>query len=108
MDLFDFIKSLGDWFNSGIYTWSEEFVAYLVSTAIMWWFQIQLEGIKFAWAISSLVLQNLNISQAIQMAWNTLPSDIAQAATFFRVPEALNLLISAAATRMVMSFIPGL
>jgi len=108
MDLFDLIKSVSDWFNDGVYGFFTEAIAYVFQTLILLWFKLQLEGIKFAYQVASLVLDGLNISQTLNAAWSSLPSDVASAARFFRVPEAFNLLISAGATRLVMSFIPGL
>lgn len=107
MDLFDLFKSVADWFTDGSYGFFEEFTAYLFQSFILLWFKLQLEGIKFAYNVATLVLDGLNISGTLTAAWNTLPSDMA-AARFFRIPEAFSLLISAGATRMVMSFIPGL
>lgn len=106
--MFEFLEFLANWFNDGIYTWFEEAMAYVFSTLILLWFKLQLEGLKFAWGIAQGIIANLGVSSAIQNAWAGLPSDVSQAAAFFRVPEAFNILISAGVTRLVMSFIPGL
>lgn len=107
MDLLDFIKWLADWFNDGIYGWFEQAVAWAFTELFILWLQIKLWALKFAWGVANNLLTNLGVSATIASAWGALPSDLMQTALFFRVPDALNLLLAAGVTRFVLSFVPG-
>ena len=104
--MFEFLNSIADFFTTGIYLFVVDASAYLLSTAIIWYWKIKLAGLEFAWSIAQGVLSNLNITQSLQTFWGALPSEVSAGASFFRVPEALNLILSALATRFVMSLIP--
>lgn len=106
--MFEFLQSISDFFTSGIYSFVEEAAKYLIETAIIWWIKTQIWGLTFAWEIAQGVLTSLNVSQHIAAGMSSLSSEVVAAINFFRVPEAINILLTAGVTRMVMSLIPGL
>lgn len=106
--MFEFLQSIADFFSFGIYQWFEDATKFLISSLIVWWLEMQLSGLIFAWDVAKGVVSNLGIASAITGAWSALPADVAASARFFRIPEALNLLLTAGVTRFVMTFIPGI
>jgi hypothetical protein len=77
-----------------------EFIkAYLISEI-----EFKIFMLKFAWDVAKELLTSLNISPLIASAWSQLDSRVLQFITFFRIPEGINLLISAYTTRFVYRF----
>lgn len=105
--MFEFLESISNFFTSGIYDWFTATAAYFAETLTIWYIKSQIWGLTFAWEVGQNVLSGLNINAQISAAFGGLPPPVAQAAQFFRVPEAINLLLSAGVTRLVMSLIPG-
>lgn len=106
--MFDFLQSISDWFQTGIYTFFQEAAVYLTTTALIWWVKVKIMGLEFAWTVAQSVLAGFQVSQKIASAFALLPSDVMSIVNFFRFPEAVNLLLSGAATRWVIKFVPGL
>lgn len=106
--MFEFLQSISDFFQVGIYEWFKETAAYFMQTLIIWWIKCQIWGITFAWEIAGNILQALNINAQINAAFGGLPPQVISGMQFFKIPEGLNLLITAGMTRFVLGFIPGL
>lgn len=106
--MFEFLESIATFFQVGIYDFVEQAFKYFAVTLTIWWIEGQIWGLTFAWEVAQTVLSALNVSQQIAAAFNGLPGNVSQAAQFFRVPEAINLLLTAGVTRLVMSLIPGI
>lgn len=77
---------------------------------ILWltitYFEIKLTVIEFSYSIASSFLDAVNISQLISQYWSSLDSSILGALSYLRIPEALNIILSALATRFVMDLLP--
>ena len=101
------LADIYDWLNSGSYTWYTEATAYAIQTATIAYLKFLAWVIPFAWGIAKAIIQDLGISQALQSAWGSLDSTVVQAATFFKIPEAVNNIITALVTRIAFRFIPG-
>lgn len=106
--MFEFLQSISDFFTQGIYDFFKDALAVLMVKAMVLWFKMQLAGLEFAWGIGSSIIQNLNLSSHINSAFSGLPAQAMSAVSFFRFPEAVNMLLTAGATRFVLNFIPGL
>lgn len=106
--MFEFLESIATFFQVGIYEFFQEAFKYFAVTLTVWYIEMQIWGLTFAWEVASTVLSTLNISHQIATAMSGLPSQVSQGAQFFRVPEAINLLLTAGVTRLVISLIPGI
>lgn len=106
--MFEFLESIATFFQVGIYEFFQEAFKYFAVTLTVWYIEMQIWGLTFAWETAQTVLSTLNVSQQIASAFSGLPAQVSQGAQFFRVPEAINLLLTAGVTRLVMSLIPGI
>lgn len=106
--MFEFLQSISDFFTTGIFQFFSDLWAYSVTQLIILYFKIQLEALKFSWGIAQGVISGMGVNNLIQNSWSGIPVDVQATLNFFRIPEAVNLLISAVVTRFVMSVIPGL
>lgn len=70
----------------------------------IWWLKFKIFAVQHAWGVASAVIAQLGISTAIDSAWNAIDSTTMSYLTFFKVPDAINVLVSARVTRMVLSF----
>lgn len=106
MDSFiDAIQYILDWLSTGIYVFFEE--AFKEATA---WYVVAVVKAKiymvgFAWDVAKIVLENIGLSQFINTAWGSLNPKLIGYLTFFKMPEALNIVIQAYATRFVLTVI---
>jgi hypothetical protein len=64
-----------------------------------------LQAITFSWDVASEILSSLNLSSILQSAFSQLDFNVVSVISFFRIPEAINLILSAHVTRQVMTFI---
>lgn len=106
--MFEFLQSLSDFIMTGIYTFFEEAAKYGITTLLIWWVKAQIWGITFAWEIGQSVLAGFNVAAQVSTAFASLSPEVSAGIAFFRVPEAVNILLSAGATRFVLNMVPGL
>jgi len=104
----DFFNHLWDWLNNGVVDLFTAVIAYLIEKLFLFALDFILWAVPFAWGIAKQIMTDLSISERLNAAFEVLPSDLLSTIFFFRVPEALNLIISAFITRFVLRFIPGL
>lgn len=104
MDSFiDAIQYFLDWTSTGIYEFTEQ--AFKEATA---WYVVGVVKAKiylmgFAWDVAKIVLQNIGLSQFIASTWGSLDNQLVGYLTFFKVPDALNIVIQAYVTRFVLN-----
>lgn len=106
--MFEFLQSIADFFTTGIYTFFQEAASYFMVTLLIWWIKVKIMGLEFAWGVASSVLQGFQISAKLATAFGYLSAEAQATVSFFRFPEAVNLILTGAATRWVIKFIPGL
>ena len=101
-EFFDFV---GEFIKVGIYDLIvEAFAEFII------WSQIQLIYFKmwtlgFAYDIAQEMIAQLNVSAFINQAWSSLGSKIVNLLTFFKVPTAINIILSARVTRFVLDLL---
>ncbi|MCG2577595.1 DUF2523 domain-containing protein [Dechloromonas sp. XY25] len=106
--MFEFLQSISDFFQTGIYTFFQDAATYLITTLLIWWIKAKIMGLEFAWGVAQGILQGFQVSQKISAAFSMLPAEVLGTVNFFRFPEAVNLILAGGATRWVIKFIPGL
>ena len=101
--MIDSLNALVDFFNAGLYDFLVEFTAWLTIKITIWWFAIKIASIAFFWDVSSQILDQLNISGLINDAWSGIDSTTLSVLTYFRLPEALSIIMNAHITKFVMN-----
>ena len=94
-----------DIFDRDIYPFIIKVMAELIKSLIIASIKFKIYALQFSWDIAKDLLISLNVSQQITAAWSLLDFKILQLLSFFRIPEGINLLITAATTRFVYRFI---
>jgi hypothetical protein len=107
MDFVDLLKAIVEWLDFGIFDFVQKAYQALVIELMIMWIKIKISSLEFAWAVAQGVLTGLNVSGHISSAFGFLPAEISSAAAFFRVPEAVNIILSSAVARFVLNMIPG-
>lgn len=59
--------------------------------------------VQFSWSVAQEILNQLNISSAINQYWGSIDSDVMGVLTFFKIPEAFNMILNAHLTRYVLA-----
>ncbi|MEN9481583.1 MAG: hypothetical protein RLZZ298_2978 [Pseudomonadota bacterium] len=104
--MFEFLQSIADFFTTGIYAWFMSAIAYVMESALVWYFELKISTLTFAWNIAKNVLTALHLSTQLQTSMSSLPPSVASGIAFFRVPEAINMIMSAGVTRLVLRYMP--
>jgi len=104
--MFEFLQSLSDFAQDGIYEFSESWIAFFIGKLTIWYIEMKISSITFAWEIAQSILSALSVTQSIAASFGALSPDVRSAVGFFRIPEAVNMLIGAAATRFVLTYVP--
>ena len=90
--------------NSGIY----DFITSIFSAFVTWFTIASIKAkiffIGIAWGVAENLLANFELSEHINHAWSDLDSTFLSYLTFFRIPEAINIILQAAITRYVLGF----
>jgi hypothetical protein len=100
-----FRQDIEDYRSSGIYQFFTKWFAEFIKWSMVGWYKAKLQAIIFSWDVASEILDSLNISEQIETAFGQLDSDLVSIISFFRIPEAINIILSAYTTRLVMTFI---
>jgi hypothetical protein len=100
--IIDGLQWLIDYFNTGIYGFVKETLQEMVSWLVIAKLEAQIFMLEFSWGVAKNVLINLGVSQIIETAWSGIDSDIMGYLNFFRVPDALNIILQAYTTKIVL------
>lgn len=93
-----------DWFYQDIYPFVTKTIAEWIKASVIAEIEMKIFLTAFAWDIAKDLLQSLNVSQYISAAWSALDPRLLQFLTFFRVPEGINLMLSALTTKFVYNY----
>lgn len=96
-------NSFVEFMNSGFYELVTEVLSVFTQYYLIWLIEAKIFFISIAWGVAQNLLINLELSQHINDAWGALDSKLLSYLTFFRLPEALNILIQASVTRFVLN-----
>jgi len=100
--IIDFLNSFMDFINNGIYDfftkWFAEFIKWLLLAKL----DFMLFAIPFAWDTAKNLMVTLNISSMLSSAWGALDSTLLSFATVFRIPDAINIILSSYLTKFVL------
>ncbi len=100
----DFFQQVLDFIDNQIYGFVTEVFAQFVIWSTVQMIEFKILMIGFAWDVARDIIQQLNLSSYISQAFGALDDDLFGFICFFRVPEFVNIVMSAYVTRYVMSF----
>ncbi|MCQ8104684.1 DUF2523 domain-containing protein [Methylomonas sp. SURF-2] len=98
-------QTVSDFITTGIYNLLTQFTAWLIKHSVIAYWKMKLAAIAFSWDVAQELITSLNISAFINEAWSYLDSRMVSMFVYFRIPEAINLIVSAGFTKFVMRFI---
>lgn len=100
--MFEFFDTIYQFITNDIFIILNDFVVFLAAKATIAFFTAKIFMVSMAWQVGSQVLTELNITTAINQAWGNLDSDTYNAIAFFRVPDALNIIMASYPAKMFM------
>ncbi|SNB53797.1 Protein of unknown function [Marinobacter sp. es.042] len=89
-------------FLEAIPTFINDAMVKLSAWYVIWVTKAKIYFVGFAWGVAQEVLNQLNISGTINQYWGSIDSKVMGALTYFRIPDALNIILNAHLTRYVM------
>jgi hypothetical protein len=103
--VFSFFTEISDFLTSGIFETSEGILNRIASWYVYWKLTSYIFFLEISVAIAESLLAGLDISGHINTALSLVDARIKGFVTYFRIPEAINILLSAYTTRFVMGLI---
>jgi len=100
----DALQAIYDFFSVGTYTFVQEVFAEMLIWVATWWVKIKIASVVFFWGVASAMLDQLGISAFLQSAWSSLDNSVLNFFTRYKIPEALNIIISAKLTAFILRF----
>ena len=85
---------------------SDSFWERIVMWIIVTYFELKIHALEFSYSVASSFVSGLNISDLINTHWGSMDSSILGAVTYLRIPESVNMILSAMVTRFIMDLLP--
>jgi hypothetical protein len=104
-DFFALIQKFWDFLQIGIYDFFVDWFALFVIDYTIALVKFKIYMVGFAWDIAQSALDQIDLSGQLSEAWSGVNSHVLDALTFFNVPDALNIILSAYVTRYVLKLI---
>lgn len=100
----EFITDWLDWFSDFFTGDGDEpsIWEHAMAWITIWWFKIKIAALASFWGVAEAVIDQLNISGSLNSAWASIDSELMGYLTFFRIPEALNIILQARITRFIL------
>ncbi|QLI83021.1 DUF2523 domain-containing protein [Chitinibacter fontanus] len=101
----DFFQMMYDWATSGVWSWAEQSIFYLLAKASIWWIELKTKTLVIAMSMAYQAISDLGISAMLNRAFGSVDSSVLGLMTYLKVPEGVNMLMSAALTKMMMRMV---
>lgn len=101
----DISQQIEDMRASGIYGFFTKAFAEGIKWLMVFYFQLKLQALVFSYDVASNIISSLQLSDVINESFASLDSRLVAFLSFFRIPESINLILSAYTTRIVLSMI---
>lgn len=98
-------QTVSNFFTTGLYQYTVKAVAWFVQWYTVMWWKAKLAALTFSWSVAQQLITNLNISGYLNNAYSALDSRTMALLAYFRIPEAINMILSAAITKFVFRFL---
>lgn len=100
--IIDALIFIRDFIYTGVYEFVEEIMQELVAWLVIAKLQAMLFLMEFSWGVAQQIMVNLNVGDYINDGFSQLDPVLMGYLNFFRVPESLNLIVQAIATRVTL------
>ncbi|EMD2212334.1 DUF2523 domain-containing protein [Pseudomonas aeruginosa] len=101
-----FFQWIWDFFAKGIYDFVRDGLVVATKASMYAALQTLILLIDVSYTAARELIDSLGVPQMIRSMYAALPGPIAAGLAFFGVPQALNIIMVAAATRFCMRFVP--
>lgn len=105
-DILNFFQAVWDWFYVGIYEFTKSAFVLLTKYCIQAYFAAMVFAAEVGYEVFSDLMKDVGVSQYVQSSYASLDVKLRSALSFFGIPEAVNMIVSAIGTRFAMRFIP--
>lgn len=85
---------------------SDNYWERIVQWLIIVYFEIKLSVLEFSYSIAMTFIDAAGLSESINSAWGSISPEVFGTLSYLRVPEALNMVLSAVVTRFIMDLLP--
>jgi hypothetical protein len=82
-----------------------QFTAWFIEWSVVAMWKAKLAALAFSWDVAQDIIADLNLSAYLDQTWASLNSQVLSMLIFFRVPEAVNVILSAGVTKFVFRFL---
>jgi len=104
-DIYTSINDAMEFRKNGIYTFFTELFAEAIQHYLIATIEFKIFMLGFAWDVAKAILDNLSINTQLTAAWSKIDSNTLKMLTAFKIPDALNIVLSGSVTRFVLRFI---
>lgn len=99
--MIELLDNIWQFFND-IPTFINSVFIQISSWIVIWKLKLMAGMAQYSWEVAKAVIDNLNISSMIDTAWGNIDSNLLQLLTFFRIPEALNIILNSYFTKVTL------
>ena len=103
--LIESLAWLVNWFNEGVYQFAVETFSEMIQWLVLLKIKTMIFTLQFSWDIAKDILVDLKLSEGIQQALGGLNDDVRGMIDFFKIPDALDLILRAGVTKFVLRFL---
>lgn len=104
-DVVLFLNDVSDFHQSGIYQFFKQVFAQFIIYSTVAYIEFKIFMLGFAYDVAKEILNQLSFSTLLSQAWGSIDSNTAHLLGFFKIPEAINIVLSAKVTKFVLKFI---
>ncbi len=97
----DFIGFFNDLPDKSDSYWERIIVWLLIA-----YLEAKLYMLEIAYEIASALIETIGLSDAINAAWSNIPVNARAVLTYLKIPEGINMIISAFVTRFILGLMP--
>lgn len=98
-------QQVADFIAFGAYDLLTKFTAWFIKWYMVAWWHAKLAALTFSWSVAQELITSLHLSEYLNAAWGSLESRTLSLLVFFKVPDAVNIILSAAVTKFVFRFL---
>jgi hypothetical protein len=106
LSIINFFDSVDQFIDQGIYDLMSWAFAQFIELSVISFIDFVMWVMPFAWSVARQIIIDFDLSALLDSAWSALPFQLQGLATVLKIPESVNLLISAYFTRFVLRYIP--
>ncbi|MDF3868645.1 DUF2523 family protein [Pseudomonas denitrificans (nom. rej.)] len=104
--ILSFFQWIWDFLAQGVYDFIKDGLVVATKAAMYSALQTFILLLDVSFTVARELIDSLGISAMVRGMYAALPADIAAGLAFFGIPQALNIIMLAAATRFCMRFVP--